>query len=147
MNALEGEFRGAIGSVVSRIRRVVYEFKGEVTTDSGPLEITLASDLIWIFDAGPDGETLHLSKGPWSDPFIGQVSAENRKYVDDHGKWTAREVSALPPFSSLVGRALTGYQLVRSPRGLVTGVVLEVDGVSARIAADSDELHVDISGD
>lgn len=100
----------------------MYVVGGKVTDEDGPLEIQMGKDQV-LFDAGSDGEELHVSFQSWQDPFSRPLSPENAEYVKSVGKWTALDVSDRSPFRGLIGSAAGAVQLNCNPFGKVIGLV------------------------
>jgi hypothetical protein len=122
---------------VNRIRRIRYLAGGQVTTENGPIELTLADGhAVWL-DAGPDGEALAVEAGAWPDPFAPPLSPENEEFVARSGKWTAFDVSGDPPYERLVGSRVTAVAPVRTD-GKVTG---------SRIVTTAGSLYIEVAGD
>jgi hypothetical protein len=105
------------GSVIQRIQRIRYVFKGNVTSDEGPIEISFADGSIVWLDAGPDGEALRIMTAAWIDYFAEPLSIENRKFVEQSGKWTAFDVSAENPYSRFIGERIVQVIPIRTARG------------------------------
>lgn len=132
------------GKVISIIRRIWYVLHGEVSSASGPIELSFSDGSAILLDAGPDGETLSVSEQPWRDPFEGQLSQENEMYIRQSGKWTAFDVSGEAPYARLIGRAVEGVEPHLSPDGKPIGVTLRAGNGVLRAEVEADELHVDV---
>jgi len=77
---------------------------GAVSRD-GPIEVNFASGTKLLLDAGPDGEELRVRTSAWVDPFSEPLSAANRTFVEEEGKWMAFDVSEETQFSHLIGQS------------------------------------------
>lgn len=127
-------------AVVTRVRRIFYVFGDEVDRDYGPVELTFSDGTAVVFDAGADGEALAVRRGEWHDPFAEPLSEANRRFVRDHGKWTAFDVSAEAPPNLLIGKTLTRHDEFRTENGKLTGVTLHSPDVHLTIQAQADEV-------
>lgn len=126
---------------VGRIRRVYYVYDGAPDRDYGPIELMLADGRFLVFDAGPDGEALVGRTEEWDDPFGEPLSTANREFVREHGKWTAYDVSAEPPYAALVGHPLEDC-VPHHTHGKLTGLTLTTGAGRLHIHVIADELQV-----
>lgn len=133
----------AVGATLQHVRRIHYVFDGRPDTDFGPVEITVGEQ-VFLFDSGPDGESLRIEEGPWQDPFSEPLSEENREFVDQPGKWTAFDVSTLGLWARLVGEPLADVEAVTNVDGKMTGILLRTrHGGLVRLGVMADELFLD----
>jgi hypothetical protein len=133
------------GQVIHWIRRIRYMFRGDVTSDAGPIEIGFADDSIVLLDAGPDGEALSVKAAGWIDHFAEPLSIENRQFVEQSGKWTAFDVSVEEPYSRFIGERIVQVILVRALENKIKGVALATPRSTIRVEIEADELSVDIA--
>jgi hypothetical protein len=133
----------AVGGQIQQVRRIHYVFNGRADTDFGPVELTVG-ERTFLFDSGPDGESLRIDERPWTDPFTEPLSAENREFVDKSGKWKALDVSTLGDWATLIGASLTEIEWITNNTGKTTGVLLRTEhGGALRLGVMADELFVD----
>ena len=93
-----------VGRVIQSVRRVWYVGPdGRLTTDEGPVEIGFADGSAVVLGSGGDGQSLQATEGPWADAFAPPLDLENDEFVRTSGKWTAFDVSDVPPYSHLIG--------------------------------------------
>lgn len=134
---------GAIGEPIQQVRRIHYVFNGRADTDFGPVELTIGSRP-YLLDNGSDGESLRITEAAWTDPFVEPLSEENREFVDQAGKWTPFDVSALGNWATLIGEVLTDVEPISNETGKTTGVLLRTGhGGQLRLGVMADELFVD----
>lgn len=132
-----------MGTPVRRVRRVHYVYAGHADTDFGPVELTVG-ERTFVFDAGADGEALRISEGPWVDPFAEPLSEENRRFVEESGKWAAFDMSPTPTWAAFVGKPLCEATALADTTGKVVGIILRIgDGGLVRLGVMADELFVD----
>jgi hypothetical protein len=130
-----------VGQTVTRIARVLYEYKGEIDPVDGALELELDGHVV-LFDGDADGERLRIRERAWEDPFKEPLSRENEEYVAEHGKWRLVDYSQQDPYTGFVGRPLTRVCLLENERGCVAGVRLAVASRSLWFVVEGDECHV-----
>lgn len=133
---------GLVGRRVIRIRRVHYVKPDQKTGATGPIEFTFVDAELVLIDVGPDGDGLRLSTGAWHDPFVEPLSAENRAYVEEVGKWTAFDVTADELYASLIGEAVRWVHPGDAAGGSVASLALGFPSSTVDIRAQADELHV-----
>jgi hypothetical protein len=133
-----------VGARVERIRRVLcVNPDGTIEGGEGDLELTFADGNVRWFRVGGDGETLNVRDEPWTDPFAAPLSPENAEFVRRSGKWTAFDLTEVPPWSALVGPILAVDPVNRA--GKMTGAVLVMEtGRRLEIDCDGDEISVKI---
>lgn len=132
----------AIGSPITRVRRVHYVYRGVPDTDFGPLELTFGRDTI-LLDGAADGETLRVCTTKWEDPFAGPLSDQNEAFVERAGKWTAFDVSGAGALATLIGDVLASVEPVLGESGNVTGMILRTGrGGVIRVDVEADELFL-----
>ena len=111
-------------------------------TDFGPLELTFGNRSI-LFDNAADGETLRVRATAWEDPFAEPLSAGNRAFVEQSGKWVAFDVPAVGAFATFIGDVLASAEPVLGESGHLTGVILRTDGGGVlRVDVEADELFL-----
>lgn len=143
MTTVEADLSAVEGRVVVQIRRVHYEYQGDVDWGKGPLELTFLDGSSVVFDAAGDGYTLKIRKGPWLDPFAEPLSQENREFVEKHGKWTAFDVSHTSPYETFIGTPISDVDAVRDTSGEVVGAAVHWPVGHLRIEVAGDELFVE----
>lgn len=112
-----------------------YVFQEQVQPDlGGPLEL--------VFDEGgalllvaPDGERLVLTPSEWIDPFAPPLSADNREYVNQHGRWVAFDVSTEPGFRTIVGTSALRATEVHNRAERLVGTELTYPNAVLRVEA------------
>ena len=128
-----------------RLRRIHYQFRGDVDTTTGPIELTFDDGSVLLLDAGPDGESLGVGHEAWLDPFRPPLSAENRDYVDRFGKWTAFDVTDESPYATLIGQRVVAVDVRPSRRpDVAIGVVLRLQTAAIVVKVEGDELSVSL---
>lgn len=135
------------GSSIAQIRRIFYEFKGVLDDSFGGLEITTSQGDVFYLDCAGDGERLSVSRTAWEDPFQGPLSAENQAYVDEFGKAAAVDVSAVEPYSALLGETVGDVlAIVRGDgsRRADVGAVLLTNTNYVCAFAEADEFFVSV---
>jgi hypothetical protein len=154
-----------VGKTVRSVRRVFFTYGGVVERNEGPLELEFADGSVALFQSGSNGQDLALALEPWRDPFGGEMSLENRSYVDQYGKWSAFDVSGDEPYVQICGNRILGVQEINLKQQAVAegypvdkaiaegwdvdfetivGAVISVGGRAIRVESIMDELHVDI---
>lgn len=133
----------AVGAPIRRVRRIHYVYDGQADTNFGPIELTIG-ERPFLFDNEADGESLRVTETAWSDPFSEPLSAENRKFVQESGKWTAFDVSMLGQWAKLIDEPLSDVEAITNDAGETTGIVLRTShGGALRLGVMADELFVD----
>jgi hypothetical protein len=126
------------------VQRVRYVFQGAISDDDGPLQISFEGGVMLRFDAGADGETLHVDTTPWVDPFAEPLSDENREYVERSGKWTEFDVSDESPYSALIGETVYEVRLITETDGKLVGVIISGGSTELAASTGADNLQVTI---
>lgn len=134
-----------VGRVVVGVRRVLYVLRGRNTSAAGPIELTFADGSAVVLDAGSDGEALAVSTERWIDPFVPPLSAENQRYVEASGKWTAFDVSDQEPWAALVGATVDSVEPILTSRDKLIGASIRVGAAVLRAKVEADELSVDVN--
>jgi hypothetical protein len=130
--------------VIVSVRRVLYCLRGDIVSGAGPIELVFSDGSVVVLDAGSDGEELAQSTSCWVDAFAPPLSAENQRFVDESGKWTAFDVSGQAPYSRLVGAAVEGVEVHVTPSGKVVGTTIRAGNVVVRAEVEADDLIVDV---
>lgn len=134
-----------VGASVARIRRVFYVFRGDVESDTGPVELGFDDGRFLLVDGHGDGERVRLGVDEWLDPFaVDDLDAVNRRFVEKHGKWTAFDVTDEPPYGRLAGAEVTSIRFLLSDRGRSVGVVVDTSGGSLVAEVECDDLRVEV---
>jgi Protein of unknown function (DUF3037) len=94
-----------VGREITRIRRLHYVFQGEVNASDGPVELSFGDGSVVMCDAAADW-TLEFFGAAWVDPLVEPLNDLDKAYVDRYGRWAAYDVTALAPYSALVGSAV-----------------------------------------
>jgi len=133
------------GLSIVGLRRVAYAVGDQVVIAVGLLELTFSSGAVVVLDPGPDGEVLRVRWSPWSDPFAGSMSKENREYIARSGRWAARDVSSDEPYRDIIGRALVETERIESLQGKFIGVKFRFEGHTLEVRVGFDELDVTVT--
>ncbi|PYE18429.1 hypothetical protein DFR67_1047 [Williamsia limnetica] len=130
------------GERVIAIRRLFYALDGSIDRREGPIEISL-EDSTFFFESGADGEALAVDSGVWEDPFSGELSDENRAFVDDHGKWIALDIIEGDPEFFLVGETIDRVLPIVTNNAIVgAGLVAGSKMLVIRLAFDETFVEV-----
>lgn len=135
--------QGAVGQRVARVRRGRYSLPVSDMDEGGFLELTFVSGDVLLLDIGSDW-TLTAQAQAWNDPFTEPISAENRDFVERHGRWTAVDVSQ-GDARLLTGSSISSASLLTDDMADVVGVVLLADGVVVSATAWGGELFVEFN--
>ena len=136
------DFRAYVGDTLSGVRRVHHVLGDTVNRKDGAIEFRFESGRILFCDSGPDGESIKLTEQPWVDPFEGNMSPENVRFVRQSGKLTAFDVSAEEPFASLIGSKVFDLAPMMGISGKIFGLVVNIYGALIAVYATFDECHV-----
>jgi hypothetical protein len=129
---------------VSGLRRVMYVHQQHTDESCGPIELSFEDGYSFVFDAGPDGESLEVKLSCWIDPFLGEQSSEDIDFVQLNGKWTAFEVIAPEPLSRAIGkRVLAVTPLWRGQK--IVGCCIVLETLKVTLDASFDELFLQVS--
>lgn len=130
-----------LGKRIRHVARLLYEYRSEIDSDDGGIEIGTDAGVV-LLESDSDGESLRARASPWEDPFREPLSEDNRRYVDEHGKWQRVDVSMQEGYADLVGEPVTGVSLLKSEHGRIAGVRLSVPARSIWVVVGGDECHV-----
>lgn len=130
-----------VGSNLSGIARILYEFDGENEPDDGALELRTEGFIV-LLDGSSDGESLRVRKAAWKDPFGEPLSPDNERYVREHGRWRRVDCSDLENYSDFVGREVTEFRTLINEHGRIAGLRLSVPGRTMWFVVQGDECHV-----
>lgn len=136
---------GLVGKTIASIRRLFYVFAGRVQSETGPIEVTFSNGSTFLFNVGPDGESLRIEEGHWLDPFQDPLSLENKKFVERSGKVTAFDVSTKRPYDGLIGRTVVDVQPIVGPLNKITGAAFVTEAGAIRITIGADEVLVEVT--
>lgn len=143
--AIRDTLAGLIGKRIASIRRLLYVFAGRVRSDIGPIEVSFSDGSTFLFNVGPDGESLRIEEGLWRDPFQEPLSPENREFVARSGKVTAFDVSAKRPYDALIGRTVLDLQPIVGLLDKITGASIITDARTIRVTIGADEVLVEVT--
>lgn len=135
--------RAVGGGDVTRVRRIFYEFEGNVDRREGPVEISISGES-FVFESGHDGYVLSVRVEEWSDPFSGELSDINREYIKTHGKWVAVDVVEGDPEHFLIGRTIERVLPIVANDTLV-GAGIEAGSKMLVIRSAFDETIVEVT--
>lgn len=131
-----------VGQRVAAIEQAFYVHSNEPDPSDCLLQVRLDDGRVVHFWVGDDGETVRIVAAPWDDPFGEPLSAENRVFVEQSGKWTLVATSTTLEMALLIGRRIHRVFLVRDDRGTLRGVRLAIGGSALTYAVDGDEGFV-----
>lgn len=96
-----------------------------------------------VMQAGPDGDHIEISVGPWTDPFDAEErqTPENQLWIAKHGKWTAVDATSTSPEGKLIGQEVSAVTY-RPVTGQPKEVLIETNVIGISIRAEDDETHV-----
>lgn len=141
LNALEA----CIGRMLTGIRRVWYEFRGQVDQTVGALELTFDDGATVVLDSGANGQSLRVTLGSWRDPFEGELTPENQQFVESSGKWSGFDVRDEAPYVDLVGERLTRITPILLGEDDVIGAIMTIGKHEVRAEVVADDLVVNIA--
>lgn len=130
-----------LGRTVTRINRILYEYRGEVRSDDGALEFEFSGGGVVRLDGAADGEQLCAVDARWEDPFREPLSAENARYVEEHGRWRRVDCSGLVGYADFIGQPVTAVRILRNRWGRVGGIRISSPNRTLWFAVDSDECR------
>ena len=150
----DGEFVGdeclallsdLIGQTVRRVRRINWDFHGDVDFDRGDLEITADRSVVW-FDQAADGSQLRGRRGPWVDPFEGS----SPEFAEQYGHFSPIDVTESPEYESIIGHEVASVSLLGRP--ILSGRFTQIFGFDLATRAGTlrawvslDEFYVGVS--
>jgi hypothetical protein len=134
--------KSLLGKRLRAVARILFEHDGRIKSDDGPLELHLDDGTVFLLDGASDGESLRVRTAPWADPFEPPVSAENRLYIKEHGKWSRVEQSSEPKFASLIGKSISSVKILKNEFGREAGVQLSLEGTDLWFIVTGDECYV-----
>jgi hypothetical protein len=129
------------GTRILSAHRVLYRGVDGRYSDYGALELCVGARTL-LFDGAADGESLRVHDRPWVDPFAEPMSEENRRYVQEHGKWERVDCSAEKPYEDFIGQEITDVIALVNEFGRIAGVRISVRNCSLWFAVDGDESRV-----
>jgi hypothetical protein len=134
--------KSLLGQRIIGIRRVLFLYNQVLDETVGPIELTTDRTGPVVFDAGPDGEALVMRSGAWSDPFESKDDEVSLRFIEEHGKWIGKDVSAIRPWSTFVGSVIDDVQVRVSARDAskVVGATLQGSACELDIRVEGDEL-------
>ena len=130
-----------LGQRIRGLTRVFFEYAGVLERDDGPLEC-MCERTTCLLDSQSDGEQLRVREGPWVDPFEYPLTDENRKYVDEYGKWRRVDCSKDPPYADLIGQRIVAIAMLQNSTGVIAGVRLSTPVRELWFVVQSDECYV-----
>jgi hypothetical protein len=133
-----------VGRKLSRADRIFFVFDSEVERAAGPLELIFDGGDVLLFEVGPDGERLQVSRTPWVDGIESFPTAENLEFAPTHRKWTRFDVSSESGYRDLIDQRIEDIGLVQNPHGKVTGVIIRCGRTTLRVDVEFDELYVQL---
>jgi len=133
----------AVGRVITGVRRVYFEFGGELDRSRGALELTFDDGSVVVLDSGADGELMRADEVAWHDPFEGHLDEENRAFIAECGKWTAVDARDESRFAALIGRRVKAVQAIENEGGRLVGARYRVGPHDIRVEVIADDLFVD----
>ncbi len=139
---LQAELAKLVGKRVARIVRILFELNGRFDQDDGPLELHFDDGRVLLLDGEGDGETLRLRSAAWADPFAEPLSAENRRFVAESGRWRRVDCTNAAPFTDIAGGTIESAQLLDNQFGVPAGVALHIVGRTLWFIVDCDESTV-----
>lgn len=133
-----------VGRRLTGMRRVRYIHHGSVYSDRGILELSFEAAEPVLVDAGADGETLAVRRGPWVDPFAEPLSEVNREFVERSGKWTAFVIGRGDKLGRIIGRTLDHVEPQSNWTGQICGARLFFGPLMLVAMVGVDELIVSL---
>ncbi|MEZ4473288.1 MAG: hypothetical protein R3F60_21375 [bacterium] len=130
-----------VGSKLTGIARILYEFNGEIEPDDGAVELT-SEGFTALLEGSGDGESLRVREAAWKDPFEAPLSPDNYRYAQEHGRWRRIDCSTLPNYSDLVGREVTEIRPLANEHGRIAGLRISVPNRTMWFVVQGDECHV-----
>lgn len=128
-----------IGRRVVAIEQAFYVFRGAIDQAHCLLQMRLDNGVTVHFWTRADGETVRIVATPWDDPFAEPLSAENRAFVEQSGKWTLFDTSTTPEMAPLRGQRIRQVFLVYDQRGAKRGVQVETGAAVLTYLVSGDE--------
>lgn len=130
-----------VGKRITHLARVLYVYRGERNDQDGPLELGIEGGTV-LLDGEGDGERLRVRAEAWEDPFEEPLCEVNRRYVEDHGKWTRFDLSQDSEYRDLIGEHIRGITLLKNVHGTIAGVKLSTSVRDIWFFVDFDECYV-----
>jgi hypothetical protein len=141
MGQLPSFLSALVGQRVTRIARILYQYRGAIDPGNGPLEIEAAGRVL-LLDAKAQGDCLRVRERAWEDPFVEPLSNENRAYVEEHGKWHKVDCSLHDGYSDFISQPLTDIRALENEWRDIAGVRLSVAARSFWFVVEGDECHL-----
>ena len=133
--------RARIGSTITRIRRIHYEFQGSLEREEGDIELWFG-DLVMWFRSAPNGQDLRVDQEGWKDYFAPPLSPSNEAFAKESGHYVAIDVSDEPLYRDLVNHVVDEVEPIHDEWIHLIGVHVRAGMSSLRIWVDGDELLV-----
>lgn len=143
MSAIHEVLVRAVDQVITGVRRVYFEFGGQLDRSRGALELTFDDGSVVVLDSGADGELLRVDAVAWRDPFEGRLDEENRAFIAEYGKWTGVDARDEPRFAALIGQHVEEVQVIENEAGRLVGALYRIGPHHVRVEVIADDLFVD----
>jgi hypothetical protein len=133
--------RAHVGSTVTRIRRIHYEFQGTLDREQGDTELWFGDRVLW-FRCASNGQSLRVVRQGWKDLLAPPLTPENQAFVKECGREVAVDVSGEPPYAALTDQVLEEIEPLLDQWQHLVGVRVRAGAGNLRIYVDGDELLV-----
>ena len=138
-----GSMPAFVGRTIAGLRRLRFGRGEAVDTEDGPVELTFTDGSVVLIDSGEDW-TLRFYGSAWVDPLTEPLSVEDADRVARHGRWTAADLTAEEPWSTLVGTPIAQAAPIWNDLLELTGLMLRAGDAVLDLEVRVGELRAEV---
>lgn len=118
----QGVLWSCLGLRLKAIVRVFHELQGEIDESRGPLELTFEDGRVVHLTTAPNGESVWIREGAWSDPMADPDGEVDEGWAREHGRMLRVDVSDRPDYTAAAGGPLVTAHWLANEHGSIAGV-------------------------
>lgn len=132
-----------VGLTIQKVNVIYYSHQGEVIGTDCELQLEFTNGtVLYLGNAGYDGQSLLASREPWEDVFDEDISEATQDYINKYGKWVINNYTNKKPFATLSNKSIKHVRVLINAVGALSGIELQLNDSTIYYFIDSDEGHL-----
>lgn len=128
-----------VGKTILCVKQVLYVVGEIVDYSDCQIQFDFNDGTILRLRCAGDGHSVVATDKAWTDPFAGPLSAENKNFLNQSGKWSIFDISHQPHVNPYLGKRIDQVFSIEDTDGRSRGIMLGINGTYIGYVVDSDE--------
>ncbi|MCA9918169.1 MAG: hypothetical protein KC445_09460 [Anaerolineales bacterium] len=129
------------GKQIKGVHLVLFVHKKGRNWNDSLLQITFEDDSLVLLK-GDGNDNLIVQRSAWEDAFEGDLSEEDKTFIQENGKWSLFDVSGSQPYTKILKERIQAAHPIRNQFNRLTGVQLQIGDLYLNFVNVADQSRI-----